>query len=96
MYRTAGVAAVSGTTSCAFQTLSNSVLAAMAQLLEMLEAYPIRRAYQALADSSQGMRARSWAPTFSIEWPRSAFSSLEYLRRPLLVSAIHWRANLPC
>ena len=38
------------------------------------------------------MRARSWAPTFSIECVRSAFSSLEYLRRPFLFSAIHWRA----
>ena len=37
---------------------------------------------QALPDSSQGMRARSCAPTFSIGCVRSAFSSLEYLRRP--------------
>src|SRR6202030_4683176 len=50
----------------------------------------------AFPHSNQGMRARNCAPTFSIGCVRSAFSSLEYLRRPPLFSALHLRANLPC
>ena len=72
MYRTAGVSAVSATTSWAPQTLSNRVLMAGSRI-------------QARPDSSQGMRARSCAPTFSIGCLRSAFSSLCILAAALVL-----------